>query len=257
MLLPEFQKTYCLMKEVMRLDDEYKHSEAESPAWLHIPTLLANPSPLLAIKNVQFGFKEGVANAISGLDLTLEKGEMLGIVGKSGSGKSVLAQLLGGLHQPQSGEILLFGKPLRQWPAAQRAQVMGLVVQQAPLFAGHVRENISDADLSDEALLQAMEMACIETGSISLDDAVQDKGRNFTHSQRQRLELARALARQPKLLILDEATNGLPSALERQILQNIKQMGMACLFITHRTDNVDLLGRVLEMRNGTASILKI
>jgi ABC-type bacteriocin/lantibiotic exporter with double-glycine peptidase domain len=253
MQLPEFQKTYSLMKEVMRLNDEYKHTAVESPPLLNMEESL--PSPLLAIKNLHFDFQAGTATAINGLDLTLEKGELLGIVGKSGSGKSALAQLLAGLHQPQSGEIRLFGRPFSEWPAAQRAQVIGLVVQQAPLFAGSVRDNIGSYGLSDEALLRTMQTACIEEGTISLDDTVQDRGKNFTHSQRQRLELARALARQPKLLILDEATNGMPSALERQILQNIKEMSIACLFVTHRLDNTDVLDCVLEMRNGAAGEL--
>jgi len=216
----------------------------------------------IRFEGVSFSYGgEGAAEAIRDLDLTIEAGETTAIVGPSGAGKSTIADLVIGLIVPNRGRMLVDGEPLsaerlRTW----RGQI-GYVAQDTFLFNDTVRANLLWArpDAGDEEIRHALELAAGEFISSlpqGLETVLGDRGVRLSGGERQRIALARALLREPSLLILDEATSALDSENEKRIQRAIEglQGRMTILVITHRLSTIrraDVIyvqesGRVVE-----------
>jgi ABC-type bacteriocin/lantibiotic exporter with double-glycine peptidase domain len=193
---------------------------------------------------------------LDGISLTIEPGRRLGIVGGSGSGKSTLALLIAGLYQPWSGEILLDGRPL---PAVSRDELrrdVAVVDQQGYLFDGTVRDNIAmwDPTLADERLVECAQDAAIHDEILARRGGyagiVTEEGRNWSGGQRARMELARAIATDPSILVLDEATAALDNRAEATLMRNLRRRGCTMIIIAHRLALVRDCDEVIVMDRG-------
>ena len=207
--------------------------------------------------DVSFAYrhKECVLNNFS---MTLKAGEKIAVVGESGCGKSTLAYMLLGFYQPQSGEILIDGKPIQRYTLSSLRENVGIVQQDVLIFDGTVRENImiGRPDASEEDLIQACKAAGVYDFVMEMEGQFDTKlGRNarkLSGGQKQRIAIARVYLKNPLILIFDEATASLDKETEEQIHMNWEKLlqGRTAIIIAHRQSSVMLCDRVALMRNG-------
>lgn len=219
------------------------------------------------LKNLSFGYSPLAPALIENFDLKAEKGSMIALVGGSGSGKSTLAKLISGLYPQRSGELLFDGKPIKDIDRYVFTGSVAVVDQSISLFSGTIRENITmwDSTIPEEVIIEACKDACIHNDIMALKDGydsmIAEGGGNFSGGQRQRLEIARALAAHPSIIILDEATSALDPATEKQVMDAVKRRGMTCFVIAHRlstirdADEIIMLEYGKEIERGTHSEL--
>jgi len=211
----------------------------------------------LQVKGLSFAYAGG-AQALSEVSFTVEPGQTVALVGRSGGGKSTLASLLIGFYRPQAGEILLDGVPLEAHASASLRRQTAVVPQAGLVLSGTVRENIryGALDADDAAVWRAARLAQAEEFirelPQGLDAQVGDLGVRLSGGQRQRIAIARALLRDPRLLILDEATSALDAVSEQAVakaLRNLKQ-GRTTLVIAHRLSTVVGADLILVLEKG-------
>jgi ATP-binding cassette subfamily B protein len=196
--------------------------------------------------------------ALEHVSFTLEAGQTLAVVGRTGSGKSSVVQLLPRLFDPSSGRILLDGHDLRSVPLAQLRSAIGFVPQDPFLFSTRVRDNIafgldgaSEEEIRDAA--EAAEVAGdIGTFPRGYDTIVGERGITLSGGQKQRLTLARALACEPPLLVLDDALSSVDTRTERGILRHLRERlaGRTCIMIAHRISTILDADRIAVMDDG-------
>lgn len=219
--------------------------------WAGLPRLAGR----LELRNVTFGYDPGQV-LLQDFSLLVEPGKRVALVGASGSGKSTVARLVCGVFQPWQGQVLLDGRPREQIPRAVLASTLAVVDQEFFLFEGTVRDVLTmwDATVSEEDLIRAAKDACIHQEIAARPRAygsrVEEGGANFSGGQRQRLEIARALAVNPALLVLDEATSALDAATEEQIDENLRRRGCTCLIIAHRLSTIRDCDEIIVMDRG-------
>ena len=215
------------------------------------------PLPL-TLKAISFCYPGQNQNALTSIDLTLEPGKKLALVGRSGSGKTTLSLLTLRLVDPTGGEVLLGGRPAPEWELGEYRAYFSYVSQEVYFFQGTLRENFKKvAPTATEAeMFQALEMAQLKTKitnfSNGLDVRLSEKAANFSGGERQRLAIARALLRKSPILILDEATSNLDSENEKLIqraLENLLQ-NRSAIIVAHRLSTVLDCDEVLVFENG-------
>eukprot|EP01035_Chromulina_nebulosa_P007503 gene7503-10134_t len=252
--------------DVVRVDDVFRHRVA-AVALADPP---AAPKGRLEFRDVTFGYARTEPPVIEGVSFTVLPGRRVALAGASGSGKSSIAKLAAGLFTPWSGEILIDGVPVTALAPAARAALVGYVDQTIMLFEGTVRENLAlfRPDLSDaratEALREAALLDEITARPGRLEAEVAEFGANFSGGQRQRLEIGRALAADPVVLVLDEATAALDPLVEAEIEGHLRRRGLTSLVVAHRlstirdADEILILeaGRVVE-RGGHAALIAL
>lgn len=204
---------------------------------------------------VCFSF-DGETSFISDLSFVVEPGMSVALVGASGSGKSTVGRLAAGLLQPTSGRILLDGQPRSKYSRYSIYSAVSYVDQSVTLFEGTVKDNVTlwDDSLPERSVLRALEDAevlpAVMQRAGGINAFVAPGGRNYSGGQRQRLELARALANEPALLILDEATSATDVVTERKIIANLRRRGCAMLVVAHRLSTVRDADLILVFNNG-------
>lgn len=210
----------------------------------------------VSMRDVSFGYSPLDAPLLHNFNLDIEPGQRVAVVGASGSGKSTLGKLLAGLNLPSDGEILLDGKPLANWARIELRAAVAMVDQDIALFEASIRDNITlwNPAIAEGWCVRAAKDAAIHAVIASRAGGyahmVHEAGRNFSAGERQRLEIARALAGQPRLLVLDEATSALDPAVELEIMQALRRRGITCLIIAHRLSTVRDCDRIIVLQQG-------
>lgn len=241
--------------DLTRLRDVEKYPADRSFTTPHL-AVSSRLTGSLEFENVSFGYSPLAEPVVEDVSFAIAPGRHVAIVGRSGSGKSTLGKLAAGLYAPWSGRILLDGVPREQLPREAVAASVSYVSQDMYLFEDTVKNNLSlwDDGVSDDAILQALRDAAIldvisrRPGGIY--SMVDEAGRNFSGGQRQRLELARALASGPTLVILDEATSALDPGTERLVVDGLRLRGVACLIMAHRLSTVRTADEILVLHDG-------
>ena len=245
--------------QMRRLDDvrRYKTDSLNYPDENQTVSFTGNRlSGELTLKDVSFGYSPLDPPLIEHFDLHLEPGRWAAVVGSSGSGKSTLAKLVAGLYEEWSGEILFDGVKRREIPRPVIVNSLATVDQDVFQISGTVRQNISmfDKSVPSTDIVQAAQDACIHDDIIQLqggyDAEVSEGGLNFSGGQRQRLEIARALAFNPSLLILDEATSAIDPMTEQKCLENIRRRGCTCLIVAHRLSTIREADEIIVLERG-------
>lgn len=212
----------------------------------------------LRFDRVHFRYSSDGPQVLRNIDLTIEPGETIGMVGPSGSGKSTLTSLIQRLYVPESGRVLVDGVDLALVDAAWLRRRTGVVLQENTLFNLSVRDNIalSDPAMSTDAVVAAARMAGAHEFILALpegyDTLVGEQGSNLSGGQRQRIAIARALANDPGILILDEATSALDYQSESVIQGNMRKIcaGRTVIIVAHRLSTVRGADRILVLDEG-------
>ncbi len=263
-------KRQALETDLQRLEDISK--AAEDPAFSRrsresesIPTFNGRLqlAGQLELRNVTFGFNKSRPPLIKDFNLVIKPGQRVAVVGPSGSGKSTLARLVSGIYQPWSGEILFDGYPRDEIPEEVLRRSISMVDQEVVLFSASLRDNITlwNPAVPDEVIIAATRDACIHDEilhrPLGYSTLVEEGGTNFSGGQRQRLEIARALAGNPTVLVLDEATSALDAATEEYVDDALRRRGVTCLILAHRLstvrdcDEIIVLDKGEEVQRGT------
>jgi subfamily B ATP-binding cassette protein HlyB/CyaB len=212
----------------------------------------------VAFQDVDFRFSESSALVVNRVSFEVPAGAFVGIVGRSGSGKSTIMKLLPRLYEPVSGRILIDGYDIAKLQLGSVRRQIGIVPQDSLLFEGSIRDNIAltSPDATSEEIVAAARVACAHDFIMELSEGyatrVGERGAGLSGGQRQRIAIARAVLQRPSMLILDEATSALDYLTERQVCLNLKHTfsGSTVFFITHRLSTIRSSDLILMMENG-------
>ena len=239
-----------------RLDDVL--AEASDPRFDRADPVFDGRLPQggVSARDLSFGYAPLDPPLIDGLSFDLLPGERIALVGPSGSGKSTVGKLIAGLEQPRGGDLLLDGRALLDWPRAALAHRLAYVRQDVMLFEGSVRDNLTlwnDA-LPEPDMIRAARDAMIHDVIAArpggYDARIAQGGGNFSGGERQRIEIARALASDPSLIILDEATSALDPVTEHGVMEAIRRRGITCIIIAHRLSAIRDCDRIFVLEQG-------
>lgn len=220
---------------------------------------LPAPKGNLVVQNLIAMAPGSKAPILKGISFNVAQGEVLAVIGPSGSGKSTLVRHLVGAMQPQSGAVRLEGVELQHWDSDQLGRYMGYMPQDVKLFRGTVSENISRflENVDDKEIVAAATLSgaheMITTLSEAYDTDVGDGGNGLSGGQRQRVGLARAVFREPSLIILDEPNSNLDAHGEQALancIQEMKKRGKTVILVTHKANLLALSDKALMLVNG-------
>ena len=212
----------------------------------------------IEFRNVSFTYPNSGITALQNVSFTLAAGESLGILGKTGAGKSTITSLLVRQYDPNSGQILVDGIDLTQWHLPTLKSYLGWVPQEAFLFSDTISRNISfGLDESEEKNIQnAAKAAGVHENIVEFPNAyetkVGERGVTLSGGQKQRISIARALAKNPKLMVFDDCLSAVDTETEELILGNIKQAtsSISSLIIAHRVSSVKHCDQIICLENG-------
>lgn len=217
----------------------------------------------LAFKDVSFGYASASNQALTDISYAVKQGETIAFVGPSGSGKTSLVKLLVGLYEPTSGDIQYNGVSYNSIDKEELRKQIGFVTQDTQLFSGTIRENLlfvqpnaTDAECLD-ALAKAQCNNLLERGGKGLDTVIGEGGVKVSGGEKQRLSIARALLRDPNILVFDEATSALDSLTEEEISKTIKDVSgtseRITILIAHRLSTIMHADRIYVLEKGSIS----
>lgn len=252
--LPRLLERWRAVEDVLEVEPQVTGPVAANTVQANLS--VRRLSGFLELRDVSFGFSRREPPLLRDISISISPGDRVAIVGPSGSGKSTLARLICGLHEPWTGQILFDHLPREEHRRSRMANSVAMAQRDGFFIEGTIRDNLSlwDRTLRDDAIQRAAKDAMAHDVITSRRGAfaarVEAEGRNFSGGQRQRLQIARALAVDPTILILDEATSMLDTPTELSVLDAIRRRGCACLIITHRLASVRDCGQICVMDAG-------
>lgn len=214
--------------------------------------------PFIVFDNVCLKYSEGAENALTDISFTANRGETVGIIGGTGSGKTTLVNLIPHFYDVNEGQVRIDGRNVNDASAqSYLRERIGVVPQKARLFKGTIRENLlwGRGDATDEELLAAAEIAQAKEvieGKGGLDATVEQGGKNFSGGQKQRLTIARALVRNPEILILDDSSSALDYATDAELRQAIRTLKTTVFIVSQRASSVRDADKIIVLDEGKA-----
>lgn len=215
--------------------------------------------PAIEFRHVSFNYAEGSGRVLKDISFRLERGQTLGIIGATGSGKSTLAALMARLYDPQEGEILILGAPVRSYRLSYLHDTVTLVLQKARLFSGTILGNLKLA--SPHATEEDVRAALADAQALDfvmekgLDAPVEAGGRNFSGGQRQRLSIARALVHGGSILILDDSFSALDYKTDSLVRQALAARPVTKVIISQRSSSVMNADLIILLENGSIAAM--
>ncbi|HPF16678.1 MAG TPA: NHLP bacteriocin export ABC transporter permease/ATPase subunit [Thermotogota bacterium] len=240
---------YSLLKNIRPVLEEVPEITKEKQ---HPGELKGN----IEFNNCSFSYENSAKVVIKDLNLRIEDGEYVAIVGASGSGKSTLMRLILGFEKPTAGKIYVGGKDLEQYELSEIRQQMGVVLQNSKLLSGDIFMNIAgnSYDITEEQVWDVCEKAGIkediEALPMGLNTFINDSTSTLSGGQKQRLLIARALLKNPKILLFDEATSALDNYTQNIVTQTLKQLKSTRLIIAHRLSTVRECDKIFVLDQG-------
>ncbi len=212
----------------------------------------------VSFENVSLIYENAGEMSINDISFTVKRGETIGIIGGTGSGKSSLINLINRMYDATSGEIRIFGSPIKEWDRDKLTEMVGTVPQRAQLFKGTIRSNLmyGNPNASDDELIQALRISQSEEFVMAkpkgLDEEVEQGGRNLSGGQRQRLTIARALVKNPKILILDDSASALDFATDAALRKSIALLGnkITVFIVSQRTASIRHADKIIVLDDG-------
>lgn len=208
-------------------------------------------------ENVSFKYEDDGNEVISNINFKINKGEKIGIIGGTGSGKTTLIKLIERFYDVTSGELLYKGHDIKDYDLDKLHQEISLVNQRSVLFNGTIKSNIliGKKDATDEEIINALKNSeaykFVKEYSDFIDHEVYENGKNFSGGQKQRLSLARALIKDSELLILDDSTSALDYLTDKNVRENINKMkDLTVIFISQRTSSIQHCDKIIVVDNG-------
>lgn len=256
-LADTLQNTEMQMKrldDVMRYNRDSLNYPEQQPASIGRDRLWGE----VELRNIAFGYSVLAKPLVNNFDLHLEPGAWVALVGGSGSGKSTIAKLITGIYKEWSGQVLFDGYAREKIPHEVLCNSLAAVDQDIFLLSGTIEENLTlfDSSIRRSDVIRAAKDACIHDDILRLDGGyehhVGEGGFNFSGGQRQRLEIARALAVNPSILVLDEATSALDPLTELEVMENIRRRGCTCIVVAHRLSTIRDCDEIIVIDHGRA-----
>ena len=224
------------------------------------PVQPVQDSPKICFEQVRFCYPEAGADALSDINLTIRRGQTVGIIGGTGCGKSTLVNLIPRFYEVSSGSIRVDGTDVRSYPIPQLRKKIGMVPQRAVLFSGTLRENMqwNKQDAGDEEIWQALRVSQAEEFVRKLPDGLDTRilqgGENLSGGQKQRLTIARALVGSPEILVLDDSASALDFATDAALRRAIADLDqeMTVLIVSQRANTVRYADQIVVLDDGKA-----
>ena len=210
----------------------------------------------LRLEGVSYRYGEALPEVFDGVSIDIAAGETIAFVGSSGCGKTTLMKIMLGLFEPTAGRVLVDGRPLADVGVGEYRRHVGSVMQEDLLFAGSIAENIAffDSEIDMARVVHVATLACIHPEIIAkpmqYETLVGDMGSALSGGEKQRILLARALYRRPKILFMDEGTSSLDVATERDVNASIKSLGVTRIIVAHRPETIRTAERVAALIDG-------
>ncbi|WP_269930741.1 type I secretion system permease/ATPase [Aminobacter sp. HY435] len=213
----------------------------------------------LNLRNVSFAYPGTETEVLTGVNLSINPGERVGIIGRIGSGKTTFGRLVGRLYLPTTGELLLDGIDVRQYHPSEVRAAVGIVAQAGDLFSGTIKENLLMAkpDATDEEIIAAAKAAGVDEfvsrHPRGYDMNVGERGTNLSGGQRQTVAIARLLMTKPKIVFLDEPSGSMDLASERQLIRQLKTAfdeKTTLIISTHRYSMLEIVDRLIVVEQG-------
>ena len=220
------------------------------------PSKEQEEQPLIAFDGVSARYNDGGEPALSGISFTVNRGETVGVIGGTGSGKTTLVHLIPHFYDVSEGRVLVNGADVRDENLQSfLREKIGIVPQKAKLFKGTIRENLlwGRADATDEDLFRALKLAQAEEvvlGKGGLDAPVEQGGKNFSGGQKQRLTIARALVRDPEILILDDSSSALDYATDAALRKAVRGLKKTTFVVSQRASSVRDADKIIVLDDG-------
>lgn len=213
---------------------------------------------VVEFNNVDLCYNEGADNSLSGIDFKVKKGETVGVIGGTGSGKTSLVSLIPRFYDATGGEVIVNGINVKEYSFDELRKQVGIVMQKAVLFKGTIRENLSwgKKNATDEEMWEALEAAqakeFVESKDGGLDFEITQGGKNLSGGQRQRLTIARALVGRPDILILDDSASALDYATDAKLRQAIASLpgSMTVFIVSQRTASIMHADKIIVLDDG-------
>ena len=220
-----------------------------------------NTEEAVRFDHVSLSYAQAGEESLSDISFSVKKGETIGIIGGTGSGKSSLVHLIPRFYDATSGEIFLLGRPVKEWDRETLRQKVGIVMQKVQVFSGTIRSNLlmGNEGAGEEEMWQALRAAqaeeFVKKKSEGLDEPVEQGGRNLSGGQKQRLTIARALVRKPEILILDDSSSALDYATDAALRKALKNLpsNVTVFLVSQRTSSIRHADHILVLDDGKAA----